>query len=120
MPDTHQDFKCKRCGHCCLNLPGAYQNVAQGDDIDRWRSEGREDILCRIDISHLKRGDIDENDFWLNEAGDALVDRCPFLRKFPNQHKYKCLIHATRPFHCRHYPDSETYAKACGCPGFDK
>lgn len=32
------------------------------------------------------------------------MQRCPWLRKLPNQEKYICRIYYDRPDDCKHYP----------------
>jgi hypothetical protein len=36
-----ETFNCKQCGHCCMNLSGAYYNFVLDEDVDRWELEGR-------------------------------------------------------------------------------
>ena len=40
-----EKFKCVQCGHCCLDLSGAYQTSVPETDIKRWEREQRFDIL---------------------------------------------------------------------------
>jgi len=85
---------CKRCGICCMVDFIAYVTER---DMERWRREGRQDILDIIDR---------EQAFW---AGDHLIskvdgrylDRCPFLTWEGELHC--CSIHETRPEVCRNY-----------------
>jgi len=44
-----KDFKCKQCGHCCLDLYDAFSTCATEDDIRIWDSNGRDDILEWVD-----------------------------------------------------------------------
>ena len=46
-------FKCKKCGHCCLNLLDAFQTSATDQDIQMWESNGRDDILEWVDPIHV-------------------------------------------------------------------
>jgi len=40
-----ENFKCKQCGNCCINLGDAFSTCATEEDIDLWEEEGRNDIL---------------------------------------------------------------------------
>ena len=40
-----ENFKCKQCGNCCINLGDAFSTCATEEDIDLWEIEGRHDIL---------------------------------------------------------------------------
>ena len=48
-----ENFNCKQCGHCCINLSDAYCNSVLDEDVDRWKSEDRYDILNFVDQSSL-------------------------------------------------------------------
>jgi Fe-S-cluster containining protein len=107
-----EKFKCVQCGHCCLDLPDAYQTSALDSDIRRWKREKRTDILERIDTF----GGL--NDIWINPKTGELVGRCPWLRKLPKNSKFTCRIHETKPEHCRKFPKSKRHALDNGCKGF--
>ena len=107
-----EKFKCVQCGHCCLDLPDAYQTSALDSDIRRWKRENRTDILERIDTF----GGL--NDIWINPKTGELVSRCPWLRKLPKKNKFICRIHETKPEHCRNFPKSKRHALDNGCKGF--
>lgn len=85
---------CRRCGACCFVHFAAY---VTDEDIDRWRREGREDIL-----DFLRKDEL----LW---AGDRLVSsesgtslqRCPFLRIEGS--RCSCAIYETRPRTCREF-----------------
>ncbi|MDD3249179.1 MAG: YkgJ family cysteine cluster protein [Smithellaceae bacterium] len=85
-------MECLRCGRCCLVDFTAY---ATEEDIRRWETEGRDDIL---DI--LKR----EQTLWegdrlmSRESGTALAG-CRFFA-FDGE-RYFCTIHETSPAVCR-------------------
>ena len=102
-------FHCKQCGNCCLELTDAYIGDANKEDLQRWKNENRDDILCRIDGVC----------YWLNPNTGEDVVRCPWLRKLYKQNKYKCLIQNTKPKHCREYPKSKKHALNTGCNGFN-
>lgn len=86
------EIQCQRCGKCCLTNMFAY---VQQDDINRWRAQGRSDILALI-----------EEPIW---AGDRIVARanghslagCPFL--IQEETSAACAIYATRPAVCRDF-----------------
>lgn len=108
-----EKFSCKQCGHCCLNLSGAYCNSVLDEDVDRWKLEDRYDILKFVDQSSFF------NDIWINQETKEELGRCPWLKRFPNNGKYICRIHHTKPTQCRNYPFSKRHALTTGCKGFD-
>jgi len=67
------------------------------EDMDRWTSQNRQDILDTIQKGHV---------FWM---GDRLVSRtsgqtlqqCPFLTR--HKDLYSCTIHETRPVVCQNF-----------------
>lgn len=107
-----ETFNCKQCGHCCINLSDAYCNCVLDEDVIRWESEGRYDILRFVDQSSFF------NDIWIDQETGEELDRCPWLKRLPNK-KYICRIHHTKPTHCRDYPHSKRHALTTGCKGFD-
>ena len=102
-----EKFRCIQCGHCCLELD-AYSTTAHKEDILRWQKEGRGDIL-----EYVVGGDL-----WISPRTDRDVNRCPWLRKLPNENRYICRIHDTKPKLCREYPKSKKHALQTGCKGF--
>ena len=107
-----EKFKCVQCGHCCLNLPDAYQACVPDSDVKRWKREQRFDILERVDTF------AGINDIWISPKTGEAVSRCPWLRKLPKKSKYICRIHETKPKHCRNFPKSKRHALDNGCIGF--
>ena len=85
---------------------------ATGEDVKRWRREGRQDILRFADV--LGPRNDPWADLWID--GQALDHRnlerfrCPFVRKVRGQPRYLCTVYETRPQVCRDYepwaPDS--------------
>ena len=69
---------------------------ATHEDVVRWRSQGREDILRHLSIDssdpHALRGFFTTNS-------------CPFLKKNEQDEFYSCIIQDTKPFYCKLYPD---------------
>ena len=109
-------FKCIQCGQCCLNLLDSFQTSATDQDIKMWDSEGRDDILEWVDPIHVG-GNQYVYDIWISPVTGEDVQRCPWLRKLPNQDKYICRIHDVKPEHCRNYPKSKKHAQKTGCRG---
>jgi Fe-S-cluster containining protein len=107
-----ENFKCVQCGHCCLNLSGAYQTSVPESDVKRWKREQQFDILEWV----ITFGDL--NEIWISPKTGEYVNRCPWLRKLPKQNKYICRIHDTKPEHCRNFSKSKRHAKDNGCKGF--
>lgn len=93
------EFKCKQCGKCCRKYIGTLK--ATSEDIERWRREGREDILKYVDIYEFD-GKTLGGDLWFNPKTGEEMRKCPFLRK--RKGKFFCLIHSTKPEVCREYP----------------
>ena len=111
-------FKCKQCGNCCLNLYDAFSTCATEDDIIMWEDEGRNDILDWVDPIHIGSNQF-VYDIWISPITHDDVNRCPWLKKLPNQDKYICRIHDLKPEHCRKYPKSRKHAQRTGCKGFE-
>jgi Fe-S-cluster containining protein len=107
-----EKFKCVQCGHCCLDLSGAYQTSVPETDIKRWKREQRFDILEWVGPFEGM------NDIWISPKTGEYVNRCPWLRKLPKKNKYICRIHETKPEHCRNFPKSKRHALDNDCKGF--
>jgi Fe-S-cluster containining protein len=90
---------CTNCGKCCTNSSFMETLEATGDDVKRWRREGRDDILRFAEV--LGPPDNPYADLWVEGAGER--SRCPFVRKVRNQNRYLCRIYETRPQVCRDY-----------------
>jgi Fe-S-cluster containining protein len=111
-------FKCKQCGNCCLNLYDAFSTSATDQDIKMWELEGRDDILEWVDPIHIGSNQY-VYDIWISPVTHDDVNRCPWLRKLPNQDKYICRIHDFKPEHCRKYPRSRKHAQKTKCRGIE-
>jgi Fe-S-cluster containining protein len=98
-----------------MNLYDAFSTCATEDDIAMWQNEGREDILEWV--SPIQLGNQFVYDIWISPVTGEDVQRCPWLRKLPNQQKYTCRINDLKPEHCRKYPHSRKHAKETGCRG---
>jgi Fe-S-cluster containining protein len=112
-------FRCKRCGHCCLDLEAAHTTVSAADNR-LWELEGREDILAWTDPVCDDNGRILAYEIWINPKTGEDVVRCPWLRKLPKEEKYICRIHDVKPRFCREFPESKEHAEATGCKGFEE
>jgi|GEM_PF-1985135 len=106
-----EEFSCKQCGNCCLNL-NAHQSCATEEDVALWEENGRDDILEWVD--EMIPG---VHDIWIHPQTGEDVSRCPWLRKLPRQEKYVCHIHDMKPEMCRNYPLSRQHAGETGCKG---
>jgi len=113
-----QSFSCRCCGHCCRNLPDAYNGCVSDADLRRWLERGRVDLTARVQTL-----DLGPNNklhlAWIDpETGDN-VERCPWLRRRPDRKGYLCAINDIKPDHCRAYPEHRKHATATGCNGYD-
>jgi Fe-S-cluster containining protein len=111
-------FKCRQCGHCCINVSGAFSACATDADMKRWEAAGRDDILAWVDP--IAVGDERVYDIWINPKTGEDVQRCPWLRKIRGTERYVCRIHDLKPDHCRKYPKSRRHADETGCPGYQE
>ena len=83
-----------------------------------WEIEGRDDILEWVSPIHLGN-DQYIYDIWIDPNTHDDVERCPWLKKLPDQDKYICQIHDVKPSHCKAYPKSKEHALKTGCKGFN-
>jgi len=85
---------CNQCGKCCIKYSNGGLSVSQSE-IDLWE-------LFKPDIyQYVSNGKI-----WVDPKTGEQIERCPWLRKEPNQEKYTCDIYYDRPDDCRLYPTS--------------
>lgn len=83
-----------RCGKCCLSSLFFY---IKDDDIERWKSEGRKDILHVIEnLQSVWAGD-----HFVSGKDGTFLHGCPFLEW--EEETYSCSIYETRPKVCRDY-----------------
>ena len=82
---------CNSCGKCCIKY-GNGRLSASSEEIDDWA--GREDISA-----YIRDGEI-----WVDPISGERLTVCPWLRKEPDQVKYRCAIYYDRPEDCRVYP----------------
>jgi Fe-S-cluster containining protein len=92
---------CTNCGKCCTNPDFMRSLDATGDDVKRWRREGRQDILRFASV--LGPPDNPSADLWVDDRTGIERNRCPFVRKVRGQNRYLCTIYETRPQVCRDY-----------------
>ena len=84
--------ECNQCGKCCTKYGNGGLSVT-AEEITSWDAF-RPDIY-----SYVNDGKI-----WMNPETGAQLERCPWLRKSPNENKYLCDIYFDRPDDCRYYP----------------
>jgi len=84
---------CARCGKCCM---ADMSTFADDEDIARWRSEGRDDILASLDSGEK---------FWAGDrivlSGGGRLSSCSFLKR--ENGLTCCSIYDTRPKVCREF-----------------
>jgi Fe-S-cluster containining protein len=88
------EYTCQRCGKCCLADFMAY---AATEDQQRWRNEGRQDILAVIEREHA----VWMGDHLVSSEDGHYLRGCPFLA-WEEDHSC-CTIYETRPQICRNY-----------------
>jgi len=99
----NENFKCQRCGNCCLHHGGALF-LTEGE-VRKWRklvvssNFGRFSAIRFASVFAVGTADI----FFHPRTSEEL-DRCPFLRKLPKKNIYKCLIQDSKPLFCKQYP----------------
>lgn len=75
--NSNPEFKCLRCGRCCLRVSLAV--AISPEDVEKWKAAGRYDIL---DCTHVfQHGGAD---IWLNKhssGNDDIPVNCPWLEK---------------------------------------
>lgn len=64
------------------------------EDLDRWRAQGRLDLVLRVGEGGV---------LWCAPASGDRLDDCPFLVRAPGG-TAGCRIHPTKPAVCRDYP----------------
>lgn len=109
-------FNCRQCGRCCRALD--YHSEVTAEDVKRWRSMGRQDILDWVEIYNTD-GQTTYR-IWVKPGSGQLASRCPFLRHHASENRWSCSIHTIKPAICRDYPVSRKHAHMTGCNGFKK
>ena len=108
-------FECARCGKCC-KIRDAYCTSGDPDDIERWRAEGREDILAWVEMISTGH-EIIGYDLWVDPETGEDVDSCHWYDEDPATGESICLIQDTKPKHCREFPKSWSHAIKFNCEG---
>lgn len=67
--------------------------MATASEIEWWETH-RPDIFRYVS----------DGEIWVSPVTGQPMQRCPWLRKLPNQNKFICRIYHHRPDDCRHYP----------------
>jgi Fe-S-cluster containining protein len=111
-----ENFKCRRCGRCCLELD--YHKELTDEDYELWRKLGRLDIMERVRVVR-KKSEIVAYRIWMDPVTKKISEKCPWLRKDSEHNRYMCLIHDVRPKICRQYPGSRKHSRMTGCPGME-
>ena len=83
---------CNQCGKCCTKY-GNGDLSATANEIEYWE-------IFRPDIFSY----VDGGNIWISPVTGELLEKCPWLRKMPNQEKYTCDIYHDRPDDCKVYP----------------
>lgn len=91
---------CLACGICCEVYGDAL--AACPEDLERWRREGRHDLLAGVGP---------EGELWVDPATGEWRAGCPYLVRESKDHA-RCSIHATKPRLCRDYP-TEAHGYRC-------
>ena len=103
--DHESEIVCQRCGKCCLADFIAY---VTDEDIERWRREGRNDILSMIRQEHA----VWMGDHLISSEDGHYLHGCSFL-SWKGDHSF-CGIYSTRPRVCRRYQPGSSEI----CPRF--
>ena len=90
---------CQRSGQCCSHQTISAGNLdASAGDIERWRAEGRDDILEWVVIHRRDDGGMASASFPVPPDRGEELDGCPFL-EWDGPHS-TCGIHDTKPYVC--------------------
>ena len=83
---------CNQCGKCCVKYSNGGLS-ASTSEIELWE-------IFKPDIYQYVR----DGKIWVDPQTGEQIERCPWLRKTPNQEIYTCDIYYDRPDDCKHYP----------------
>ena len=112
-----EGFSCRQCGACCRKLN--YSRELTAADVQRWREQGRTDILKWAGTAADPSGQTVYR-MWVSPGTCRVAEKCPFLIRVAHENRWKCGIQDTKPQICRSYPMSRKHALMTGCPGFEK
>ena len=118
----HPLFVCKRCGWCCTEIPGGYQNSMSAEEYEDMIENAPfslnvEDWCVPID-------DFGIVDYWISPATGSDVPRCPWYR-FYKADRYKkkgaaCLLQQAKPPICADFPATISVSVSSKkCQGFN-
>lgn len=102
-----QETRCACCGSCCEAF-GGHLNASR-TDMERWRKQGRKDLLDRVN----RLGWI-----WVDPQTKQPEQTCPFIER-TGPDTACCSIYETRPAICRDYP-TLAHGRRCLRGGFLK
>jgi Fe-S-cluster containining protein len=85
---------CNQCGKCCIKYGNGGLSVS-ARQLDYWENY-RPEIY-----RYVNHGNI-----WMHPETGKQIERCPWLRKAPDQNKYTCDIYYDRPDDCKFYPST--------------
>ena len=107
--EQKKEFKCLRCGRCCLRVSLAV--TVPLSDIEKWEDAGRDDIVEWSNVLPLGFADI-----WLNKysGDDDIPINCPWLRKDENNN-LSCSIQELKPTCCSEYGHKKEHALQTKC-----
>ena len=89
-----EEVVCKRCGLCCQ---AHIALLAHTEDLERWRRQGRTDILRVVQAETHETDGMGDSD---------LMGPCPFLLR--QGETCTCTIYETRPMVCRAFRPGST------------
>jgi Fe-S-cluster containining protein len=84
--------ECNQCGKCCINYSDGGLS-ASASEIESWD-------IYRPDIYRY----VSDGKIWVDPDTGKQLERCPWLKKLPDQNKYTCDIYYDRPDDCKYYP----------------
>jgi len=84
--------ECNQCGKCCTKYGNGGLSVSE-DEIKFW------DVFRPEIYDYVNDGKI-----WIDPDSGKQLERCPWLRKQPDQNIYTCDIYYDRPDDCKYYP----------------
>jgi len=107
----YDKFECLTCGRCCKRTEWITNIDLRlvWEDIERWRKEGRDDILKYVYVYEGLGGD------FFDKKTFKRFSKCPFLKK--EGKIYSCSIHETKPRGCKLFPfyfDNQGTCENCG------
>ena len=112
-----EDFTCRQCGNCCRSLD--YHDAVTAEDVHRWETDGREDIIRWVGRFKTPRGNTAYR-IWITPGTIEPAGICPFLETLSSENRIICRIHDAKPSICRQYPINRKHALMTGCPGFNR